>query len=162
MGQRLVVGYGNTLREDDGFGPYVIRALAASTLSAKLCLLERQLLTVELCDELEQAEVCVFVDAATTGDLGAVSVRRVEASHAARGAIGHDLSPAQLLALTEQLTGKAPPCWLVTTRALSTELGEGLTDIVARVVPCAVECVLRLTEDCLVDPVEAESQRRNL
>lgn len=146
MKQRLVIGYGNTLRSDDGFGPYVVRALGERCEASSLRLIEQQLLTVDLCDELEQTAICVLVDAATTGDVGALQVRRIESSHAELGPMGHDLSPAQLLALTEQLTGQTPTCWLLTTRVLTTELGEELSPEVAAVIPAAVARVLALLD----------------
>jgi hydrogenase maturation protease len=144
MPKHLVIGYGNTLRSDDGFGPYVVRALGERQEASAFRLIEQQLLTVDLIDELAQAEACVLLDAATMGELGTLRVQKVEARDAESAPMGHDLSPAQLLAFTAQLMGHAPHCWLITARARTTELGEELSPEVAALVPAAIERTLEL------------------
>jgi hydrogenase maturation protease len=146
MKTKLVLGYGNTLRSDDGFGPYVVRALRALESSRSLRLLEQPLLTVELVEELAQSELCVLLDASTTGDVGTLRVRQIKPCDVEMSVMGHALSPTQLLALTAQLTGRSPVCWLMTARAVTFELGEQLSPVVAALVPLAIERVCTLCE----------------
>jgi hydrogenase maturation protease len=108
-------------------------------------ILERQLLTLDLVEELSQAKTCVLLDAATSGDEGALVERDVAANAKDVGALGHDLSPAALLGLTQQLTGAAPHCVLITTKAINTELGETLSPQVAALVDVAVTRVIALS-----------------
>src|ERR1035441_10847597 len=59
----LVIGYGNTLRRDDGVGPRVADAVAALALPG-VHALACPLLTPELADPVSRARVAIFVDAA--------------------------------------------------------------------------------------------------
>ena len=65
----LVIGYGNTLRRDDGVGPHVAEAIAALALpgvEALVC----PLLTPELAEAIARARRVVFVDAMVTAPPG--------------------------------------------------------------------------------------------
>jgi Ni,Fe-hydrogenase maturation factor len=57
-----VIGYGNTLRTDDGVGPYVATAVASWGLPGVVSVGVHQL-TPELSELLASAELAVFVDA---------------------------------------------------------------------------------------------------
>jgi len=59
---RAIVGYGNTLRGEDGFGVEVIQRLQETTL-ADTKLIEAFQLTPELCLELLDVDEVFFVDA---------------------------------------------------------------------------------------------------
>ena len=82
-----------------------------------------------------------FVDATLGVPPGKVAVVRLEAGSAGQGALVHHVDPAQLLALAGQLYGRAPEAFLVTIGAASTELGEGLSQLVAAAVPNAVAAI---------------------
>src|SRR6266481_2633708 len=55
----LVLGYGNTLRSDDGVGPKVVEAIAALKLPGVL-ILSCDLLTPEMADPISCADSVVF------------------------------------------------------------------------------------------------------
>ena len=59
----LVIGYGNTLRGDDGVGPRAAEAIATLALPGVRALV-CPLLTPELAEAVSQAGVVIFVDAA--------------------------------------------------------------------------------------------------
>ena len=59
----MVLGYGNTIRRDDGVGPKVADAIAALAL-AGVRTLACALLTPELADPISQVKAVIFVDAA--------------------------------------------------------------------------------------------------
>ena len=59
----LVIGYGNTLRRDDGVGPKLADAVAALGLTG-VRTLACALLTPELAEAVSQAQRVIFVDAA--------------------------------------------------------------------------------------------------
>lgn len=123
----LVIGYGNTLRHDDGFGPVVAEKLRAQLKNSRVRILVRQLLTVDLIPELEVVSFCVLVDAATTRDTDTFWVREIAPEPVEPATLGHELSAATLLGLTLQLTGCAPRCQLFSVAPHSMELGEGLS-----------------------------------
>ena len=71
----LIIGYGNTLRRDDGVGPKVAEAVAALALPGVRAL-AYPLLTPELAEAVSQARVVIFVDAAVDAPRG-VQLRKL-------------------------------------------------------------------------------------
>ena len=61
-GTILVIGYGNTLRSDDGVGPRVAMAVASREWPGFNAIAVQQL-TPELAEPLAAAELAIFVDA---------------------------------------------------------------------------------------------------
>ncbi len=57
----LVIGYGNTLRGDDGVGQLVAVAVSKWQLPGVIAL-ERHQLTAELAEPLSRAAIAIFVD----------------------------------------------------------------------------------------------------
>ncbi len=122
----VVIGYGNPLREDDGIGPRAAALLEERLPPGAAEFIQCHQLTPELAAGLEQAALVVFLDAATDQEAGVLSVVPVRAEQS--NAWSHQLSPGQLLSLTEQLTGqKAPPAFLIRGGVLRMDLGENLT-----------------------------------
>jgi hydrogenase maturation protease len=138
----VVIGYGNTLRGDDGVGPRVAEAVAAQELPGVRTLAVPQL-TPELAEVLAGARLAVFVDARANPAGGDVEVLRVQA---ARGpeSVGHTSDPGVLLALTEAVYGAHPPAWLVRIPAMSFPFGAGLSDCASRGAAAALREVLRV------------------
>ena len=113
----LVIGYGNSLRSDDGAGPRVAELLAQTD---DVAVLIRHQLVPELADDLRGRDVVVFVDAAATLPPGAVVSRPLAASQSAEPpGLTHHVSPAALLLLAERLYGARPRAFLVTVGAAS-------------------------------------------
>lgn len=122
----LVIGYGNPLREDDGIGWRAAQLLEERLPPGAAEIIQCHQLTPELADKLEQPSVVVFLDAACDQEPGVVSCVSVQADLA--GAWSHHLSPGQLLTLTKQLSGQAPPAFLIRGGVLRIGLGERLTE----------------------------------
>lgn len=122
----LVIGYGNTLREDDGVGWRAAELLEERLSPDAAEIIRCHQLTPELAANLEQARIVVFLDAACDQEPGVVSSVPVQADEA--GAWSHQLSPGQLLTLTKHLSGAAPPAFLIRGGVLRTGLGEKLTE----------------------------------
>jgi len=59
----LILGYGNTLRKDDGLGVYVALALASLTLPNDVDIRTYQQLSPELSPLLAQMDHAIFIDA---------------------------------------------------------------------------------------------------
>lgn len=125
MADVLVIGYGNTLRGDDGIGPEVATALAALELPGVRAMAVPQL-TPELAVELADARLAVFVDAAVDRGNG------VTVEFLVLDPLGHSLThaadPRSLLALTLTVYGRLPPAWLVTAAGRDFGFMSGLSE----------------------------------
>jgi hydrogenase maturation protease len=124
-GKILVIGYGNTLRTDDGVGPRVAAAVASWESPVVESIAVHQL-TPELAEPLASAELAIFVDARLADGRDAVEIRPLEPS-GSRGTPGHASDPRALLALARAIYGRHPRTWLVTVPAADFSLGEALS-----------------------------------
>jgi hydrogenase maturation protease len=148
----LVIGYGNTLRGDDGVGPRV--ATAAATLTGvDVCVVHQ--LTPDLASALALVDVAIFVDARPSDEDGAVEVS-VLVPGGDGSALGHASDPHGLLALTGALYGRCPHAWWVTVPAVSFELGEELSPTTRRAVPHAVDIVAELVQEVGMEVLERD------
>jgi hydrogenase maturation protease len=119
----LVIGYGNTLRGDDGIGPAVAADVAALGLSGVRVIVTHQL-TPELAANLADARLAVFIDAATGGE----SVTGVQIEAAEAGAVlTHVGDPREPLALCVAVYRRCPEAWLVTAAGADFDLHDGLS-----------------------------------
>ena len=144
----MVVGYGNSLRSDDGVGPAVAARLAGDPRLAGVIIRSEHQLTPELAADASQASLLVLVDAGTDEAPGEVSVRRLEPSSVEGGtAWTHHLDPSALVGLARELWGSAPPVIVVSIGPASLEVGEGLTEIVAPAVTRAADLVATVVEE---------------
>jgi hydrogenase maturation protease len=143
----LVVGYGNTLRRDDGIGQAVAERLSARLRRCGATVLALHQLLPELADEVARASFVVFVDARPGVRAGSVACAPLGSGGALCSS--HGLDPPSLLALARLLHGAAPPALLVTVGTGSTEHGAGLTPAVRRSVPLAAEAVVSGIEQWL-------------
>jgi hydrogenase maturation protease len=119
----LVIGYGNTLRGDDGIGPAVAEEVAALGLPGVRVIVAHQL-TPELAADLADARLVVFVDAAAGGE--PVAAARLEAT-AAGTAMTHAADPRGLLALCTAVYRRCPEAWLVTAVGADFDFRDGLS-----------------------------------
>lgn len=132
----LVIGYGNTLRRDDGVGPKVaeaVEALALPGVRALAC----PLLTPELAEPISRAQVVMFVDAAV--DAPREVQRRQLAPAQSSQVMAHAASPATLLALARDVFGHAPEAWWLTIPVAELGIGEELSPLAQRGFEQAVE-----------------------
>ncbi len=138
----LIIGYGDTLRSDDGAGPRVAELFAATDGVAVRI---RGQLVPELADDMRGRDVVVFVDAAAKLAPGAVAVRPLTTTDAPTApGLTHHASPEGLLLIAERLYGARPAAFLVTIGAASFGLGEDLSPPVAAALPEAAALVRRL------------------
>jgi hydrogenase maturation protease len=140
----LVIGYGNTLRSDDGVGVLVAKAVAACNLPGVTSLAVHQL-TPELADWLADAELAIFVDARLAEEGREIAISPLEPSSSQRPT-GHISDTCALLALAQSLYGRSPRAWLITVPAVDLSLGEKLSTTAARGVEAARILVLRMLE----------------
>lgn len=157
-GPVLVIGYGNTLRRDDGVGVRVAELLAADPRLQRPGVEVRaahQLLP-EMALDLASCALAVFIDADRRAQPGAVEVRHLGRGDPPRsgagarpepGASSHHVGAAELVALAAELTGHRPAAVVVGIGVGDTELGEGLSPAVEAVLPRVVDVVAGLVRD---------------
>jgi hydrogenase maturation protease len=137
----LVIGYGNTLRSDDGVGPKVAEAIAALDLP-EVWTLACDLLTPELADPIAKVDAVVFVDAAVDAPRE-VRFRALEPA-ASSQIMAHAADPRTMLALARDVFGHAPRAWWLTIPVENVEMGEKLSAFAQRGFERAVEEVRRM------------------
>ena len=126
----LLIGYGNTMRRDDGVGPAVVSRLASALRDRPSCQFSvvRQL-APELAEELAGAQRVIFVDASVELPPGKVSVRPIHpcAGGSVTCALAHYEAPEFLLALAQTLYGAAPQTWLIAVGVEDLSVGDRLS-----------------------------------
>jgi hydrogenase maturation protease len=152
MVKTLIIGYGNTLRQDDGLGPAAAEALSRMQFAEPVEVILCQQLTPELAADLSAAERVAFIDAAEPGPLPAGTIRKTELLPCPPAASGvtHYFDPATLLALAGALYQHTPQAALFTMTAASFGLSETFTGAVQQALPDLIQAVARWVDS----PVE--------
>lgn len=140
---RLVVGYGNTLRRDDGVAAVVCAEVAARGLAGVRVEVVHELVP-EVAAWVAEADGVVFVDAAVDGS--GVTVRPVGEPDGA-SPLSHAGGPAEVVRLAERAYGRRVEAWVVTVGVVELGVGEGLSADVAALVPRAVDAVVQLVAE---------------
>lgn len=125
----LVIGYGNTLRSDDGVGAKVAVAVEELALTGVTVLACHQL-TPELAEPISAARAVVFVDASADASTE-VQLRPLEPADGAQ-LMAHAADPRTLLAMAKQLFGRCPPAWWLTIPVENLGFGEELSPVARR------------------------------
>jgi hydrogenase maturation protease len=120
----LIIGYGNTLRGDDGVGPRVAEAVGALQLPGVRTLICQQL-SPEHAAPISIAHTVIFVDAAVDAPQE-VQLRRLDPNDSPQ-LLAHAADPQTMLALSRDVFGHVPQAWWLTIPALKMEFGETLT-----------------------------------
>jgi hydrogenase maturation protease len=120
----LVIGYGNTLRGDDGVGPRVAEAVEKLNLPGVRTLICQQL-SPEYADPVSRAHTVVFVDAAVDAPRE-VQLRKLEPGESSQ-LMAHAADPRTMLALARDVFGHAPLAWWLTIPAVKLDFSETLT-----------------------------------
>lgn len=137
----LIIGYGNTLREDDGIGWRAAELLQQKLRPGAADIVQCHQLVPELAAEVEAASVVIFLDAAVDQEPGAVLVAPVEKQEFSPWS--HRLSAGQVL----QFANNAPPAYLIRGGALRTGWRGGLTVPGEQAAARMAEAVIRLLRE---------------
>jgi hydrogenase maturation protease len=137
----LILACGNTLRSDDGVGPWLAAwAEEEYRTDPGICVISRQQWTPDLAEEIAGAETVLFIDCSVESDPGSVQLTPVDPSAVSRGLAAHHLGAAELLALASELYPSTPAhSLLLTVGADCTELGEGFSSAVKSALPDACD-----------------------
>ena len=141
-GGLIVIGYGNTLRRDDGVGVRVAEAVAALQLPGVRTFTCQQL-SPEHAELIARAEHVVFVDAAVDAPKD-VQLRELVPGDTTQ-LMAHAADPRTMLALARDVFGHAPKAWWLTIPAVNLEFGESLSPAAERGCHEAVEKIRALS-----------------
>lgn len=154
----LIIGFGNTLRRDDGAGAAAARLLARDPRIAggDVEVLERYQLLPEMALDIAEVSLVIFVDADVRGLPGSIELHDIDPATAARhdadargvpGASSHHVGGGELVALAAALTNRAPRAVAIGIGVVDLELGEGLSPAVEAALPRVADIVARLVAD---------------
>jgi hydrogenase maturation protease len=143
----VVIGYGNSMRGDDGAGRRVADFIECEAIAQVIVISTTQLLP-EIAAEVALARGAIFVDACEDPELMSVRVQELEP---AAGMIlrSHHLGPGHLLQLAEQCFGHAPRAWIVSLPAREFGLSAELSPVATKSVESAVGVVTSLIRSVL-------------
>jgi len=130
----LVIGVGNPGRRDDGLGPALVERLAGFRLPERAVVKAEEnaadafwtyQLNIEDAAVVREYDRVVFADA-TVEDAAPAELRPL-APAPSIAFTTHEMSPASVLALGEELYGRKPKGFLLSIRGADWDLAEGLS-----------------------------------
>ncbi len=136
----LLIGYGNTLRSDDGVGAHVAREIAALGWPTVTCTVVHQL-TPELAAQIATADKVLFVDAQISTHASGVTSTPIVPEPAAAGPMTHTATPQALMGLAQALYGRCPPALLISIPGERFELGDSLSASALRGAEAAIKMI---------------------
>jgi hydrogenase maturation protease len=146
----LILACGNTLRGDDGLGPWLAQwAEKRFQSEPEVRIISRQQWTPELAEEVAHADSVLFIDCSVDSAPGSIKLLPVGPAATAQGLSTHHSGAAELLAMTREFYNSLPRTSMqLTIGAGSTEMGEEFSPAVKAAFPEACrlleEAVLRL------------------
>ena len=151
----LILACGNTLREDDGVGPFLADwAEEHWRGDARVRVICDHQWTPDMAEEVAAAEVVIFVDCSLDQAPGQIVLRELSSAQLKPGLVTHHLGAAELLRVAEDLFGTQPRrACLLTIGAGSIELGEGLSPAVRDALPDAETLLDETVHQLLADSI---------
>ncbi len=134
----LIIGYGNSLRSDDGVGPKAAEAIEALGLPG-VRTLACDLLTPELAEPISKADCVVFVDAAVDSPRE-VQLRPLVPAESSQ-VMAHAADPRTMLALARDVFNHAPQAWWLTIPIENIGIGDQLSAFAQRGLSTAIQKV---------------------
>ncbi len=122
----LVFGYGNLSRGDDALGPLLLETIEDNVNLEQIEILTDFQLQVEHALDLENRQLVLFVDASVSCEnaFGFYELKPArDISYTT-----HAMSPSAVLEVYQEIKGQTPPpCFLLSIKGSSFELGEGVS-----------------------------------
>jgi hydrogenase maturation protease len=135
----LILGCGNTLRGDEALGIHAAHALHDFYCTdGGMRVLATSQLTLDLAEDISQAHMILFIDAAASGLPGEIHSEEIlPADEKVR--VTHHWTPPTLLMLCKQMYGRAPQAVSLTMAVASSEVGVGLSQEIEHRLPELLE-----------------------
>jgi hydrogenase maturation protease len=131
----LVIGYGNTIRGDDGVGVKAATVVAKWNVPGVATLICHQL-TPELAEPISEAERVIFVDA--SADSEKVELRQIKPD-CTEEILAHSSDPSALLAMAKVFFDHCPHAYWLTIPIEDVSFGEKLSPCATRGLEVALE-----------------------
>jgi hydrogenase maturation protease len=142
MSKILVIGYGNTLRRDDGLGKVAVQRIESLVQDHEVKFMVVHQMGIELAEDLRDADLAIFIDAHVGDEPGMLKETKVIPDNAAPESFSHHLSPGVLLGCVEALYNTHPETVVFSIAADSFDYGEGLSPSVEATLPVLIDKVL--------------------
>ena len=154
MARALIIGYGNLLRSDDGFGWHAAQELATEMHDADLEVMARHQLTPELAETASHFQLVIFIDAARDlppGELRCAKIsggeNREHPEQRQASSFSHSLTPISLLAWTAELYSQFPDAYYIAVGGESFAEGESMSPVMqAAIEPLKAQVRLLLAQ----------------
>jgi hydrogenase maturation protease len=156
MNKTLVLGYGNTLRSDDGVGVWIadrIAALHLPNVDVRRC----HQLHLELVPDLIEYESVILVDASTTGE--SIAVRRCIPSPLRPSSTDHNVSPEVLQQLALELYDAPIDIHLYTVRGECFDFGSTFSPSVKDRAGRALSMIISRIQSFVDSPEQSQVER---
>jgi len=147
----VVVGIGNPLMGDDGFGIEMARALRKLNLGPRVLVLERQTMDIGVLDSAKGSSKLVIVDAVKSGMPPGRVVKFAAGgprSLPVRVPLSHEQNLHDILALARRSGMRLPLTVVVGVEPADCTAGNGLSAEVRRALPRALEEVRNEVKEC--------------
>jgi hydrogenase maturation protease len=139
----LIIGYGNTLRGDDGVGYRAAEQVEAWNLPGVRAIACHQL-TPELAADMAECDRVIFVDATLPGTHTAVSVQSLQPDPTPLET--HFSTPVGVLQMAQQLFNHCPEAYQVLIPTHSMEFTESLSPLTQTALKTALRAIRILCE----------------
>lgn len=130
MQKILVIGYGNTLREDDAIGVLVAESLQEEACDEAIRYKVVQQLMPELAKDMSESDTVIFIDASVEIRPGETKKEQLRCQPDSTTSNHHFFTAQHLLNLCYQLYNQSPSSYLYSMGVESIELKEGLSNTV--------------------------------
>jgi hydrogenase maturation protease len=142
--ETLMIGYGNSLRSDDGAGQAVAEAIADRSLPGVRVLSVHQL-TPDLAADMATVDRVFFVDAVPWADDAPprVQIQSID-PHPPNNSLGHHCDPGSILALSGLLFHHIPDAYWVLIPALNFEFGETFSEVTQMAIEVAINQIANI------------------
>ncbi len=138
----VVIGVGNPLMGDDGFGIEVAKALRKLNLGSGVLVLERQTVDISVLDSAKGASKLVIVDAVKSGRPPGSVVRFIAGARRSavlHAPLSHEQNFHDILALARKTGMRLPATVVVGVEPADCTAGNGLSAEVAGALPHVLE-----------------------
>lgn len=143
----LIVGYGNTLRSDDGAGQIVAEQIAAWNLPNVRSLAVHQL-TPELAENIANADGIIFVDAVVSSKQNSekIEIQMLECDRNYLNS-GHTENPRSLLCLSKIVYNKSPLAYWILIPAINFDFGETISSLTQQGITQAIRKIKKIIDN---------------
>ncbi|HQU70795.1 MAG TPA: hydrogenase maturation protease [Calditrichia bacterium] len=140
----LIIGIGNPLRGDDGFGYLAAESLAKKLKNTPVKVVATHQLLPEHLDLMRKVAWVVFIDASAAGEAGKLTITTPRALFESPLAFSHSLDVTHMMAWCKSLYRVCPKTLLLSTGIADDRVGMPFSPGVRRALTKAVSLVVKL------------------